>query len=148
MTVALFFVSVWRPWSPVEAPQASIAQAPPLPAKSLPTTPTPIAPTPLPSRTIAQPAPGWPLVQPVRRARDLHVRATAIAPPSAAPRPDPLIALTHAVQAIPEDAWNAMARAQDPLTTPELAIEPIAVPPLVTPPIADARVAPLAEGDR
>jgi hypothetical protein len=67
---------------------------------------------------------------------------------AAAPAPDPLIALTQAVQAIPEEAWQAaQARVHAPLTVPDVSIDPLIVPPLVTPPIPDASDAPLAPGE-
>jgi len=134
--VALMAVAWWRPRPSVDAPRRVIADA----GRPAPVTRVPPASRPgaravpdAPPRAAATPSP-----------RKRLARATSPAPPA----PDPLIALTRAVQAIPDDAWSAMARARDPLTTPGFAIEPIVVPPLVTPPIADAPAAPLAEGDR
>jgi hypothetical protein len=142
MTTVLVAVLLWRPWTPADAPRAVAAESRP-PATAAPAPPLASATPPL----IA------PIVVPPRRIVEepRRVRATSVpaATPTPAPRPDPLIALARAVQEIPEDAWSAMARAQEPLAaTPELTTEPIVVPPLVTPPIADAPAEPLAEGDR
>jgi hypothetical protein len=109
-----------------------------------------MTPAPLPGRPLTRGVPhAPPRVTGVRPMGESRLQAASLVPPRAVPpRPDPLIALTRAVQAIPDDTWSAMARAQAPLTTPELATDPIQVPPLVTPPITDAPLAPLAEGDR
>lgn len=133
-TTVLVAVSLWYSRPRVDAPPIARAPLPSRPiARAVPSAPALVAPTVAPSRPSSEP----------------RVRATSTTPSIAAPpAPDPLIALTRAVQEIPEDAWNSMARAQDPLSTPELATQPIVVPPLATPPIADAPAAPLAEGDR
>jgi hypothetical protein len=139
MTTALAAVLLWQPRATIDAPRERTANA--LPS----TAPAPLqaaAPGPMPSIAVP-PRP----VRPQRLARATRVDATS-APPVGVPGPDPLIALTRAVEQIPEDTWRAIARAQAPLSTPELEIAPIVVEPLVTPPIADAPAAPSAEGDR
>jgi len=139
-TTVLVVLMLWHPRAPSDAPPARSAQARPAATPApLPAVPPASAPS-----LVMPPRP----VRPQRFARASRVEATSVARSERSPELDPLIALTRAAQEIPEDVWNAMPRAQAPLTTPELRIQPIVVQPLVTPPIADAPAAPLAEGDR
>lgn len=139
-TTVLVVLMLWHPRAPSDAMLARIAGAQPsaAPAPLPAARPTAVPPLAVPPRG----------VRPQRLAHGPRVEATSAPPVDETPRPDPLIALARAVQQIPEEAWSAMARAQDPLTTPEFEIAPIVVPTLVTPPIADAPAAPLVEGDR
>jgi hypothetical protein len=143
---ALVALAFWQPWAPVDAPRVVAVARPPAasaPAASAATSPPPLS---------ARPAPVAPRAVSTRRLgpepRDVRATSVPATTPAPTPAPDPLIALTRAVQEIPEDAWSAMARAPEPLATPAFTIAPIVVAPLVTPPIADAPVEPLAEGDR
>jgi hypothetical protein len=63
-------------------------------------------------------------------------------------RPDPLLALMNAVQAIPDEAWDrGVALVQAPVTVAQVSLEPIAIAPLETPPITDAPAASVAPGE-
>jgi hypothetical protein len=88
---------------------------------------------------------------PVRPQRMPLPRVTATSPPASIDaRPsveDPLIALSRAVQEIPEEAWTAaLARSEEPIEVVDLSVPPIVVPPLVTPPIANSP-APSVQGE-
>jgi hypothetical protein len=63
-------------------------------------------------------------------------------------RPDPLLALMNAVQAIPDEAWDrGVALAQAPVAVTQVPLEPIAIAPLETPPITDAPAESVAPGE-
>jgi hypothetical protein len=76
-----------------------------------------------------------------------RVRAASAPAAEAARRPDPLVALVRAVQAIPEDAW-ARGTAAAEVVAPDVTIAPIAIAPLETPALADAPAEPIAPGER
>jgi hypothetical protein len=63
-------------------------------------------------------------------------------------RPDPLLALMDAVQAIPDEAWDrGVALVQSPVAVPQVPLQPIAIVPLETPPIVDAPAESIAPGE-
>jgi hypothetical protein len=63
-------------------------------------------------------------------------------------RPDPLLALMDAVQAIPDEAWDrGVTLVQSPVAVPRVSVEPIAIAPLETPPIVDAPAESTAPGE-
>jgi hypothetical protein len=142
LIVAALVARAWWPGSTPDAPRIAVVDERPRPAATAP------APSPSMQTTPAIPVAPAPAAQTRRLATSRVAATSAPAVEDRRPIEDPLIALTRAVQEIPEDAWSAMARAQEPLATPELETGPIVVPPLVTPPIADAPAEPLAEGDR
>ena len=60
-----------------------------------------------------------------------------------ATRPDPLVALVRAVQAIPEDAWRRGTAGVDE----SVSIDPIVVAPIETPSLPDLTSDPVAPGE-
>jgi hypothetical protein len=125
----------WWPATPVESPRvvisdgpAPVTLAPLLPQTSVVVSPVVTAPVP---------------VAPSRIGRATRVAATSMTPVKDAPRPDPLIALVRAVQAIPEAAWRAgVARVDSPVAVPEIELAPID-----TPPVGDKSTEPIAPGE-
>jgi hypothetical protein len=133
VAVAIVAAVVFWPRMPVsEAPRGAVKTLAPAPGP-LPATPPRVAPfASAPKR-----------VPPARLARAPQVAATSAPKPDEAPRPDPLIALVRAVQAIPEDAWRRGTSAADAPVT----IDPIVVAPLETPPLPDLSPEPVAPGE-
>jgi len=140
LTVALIAVSAWLSRTPggdgprvvVTVPSPTSAPLSPAPSTAAPSVPAPRQ------------------VEPTQVARAGRVTATSAPPPIDAPRPrpDPVLVLARALEAIPESAWDeAMARATAPIGVAELSVAPIVVAPLVTPPIADAPPAPPIQGE-
>jgi hypothetical protein len=81
----------------------------------------------------------------VSRASRASVAATSLSVETVRRR-DPLAALVHAVQAIPEDAW-ARGTSDTALAMPDVVVAPIAIPPLETSAIIDGPAEPLAPGE-
>ena len=121
----------WRsrapePGSTVERRPANpaVVATPPAPSAP-PVTPVPVAPERVATAPPAPRSPG--------RRRSVPVQATSAVPTTPeSSRPDPLVALVRAVQAIPEDAWDAASAGTD------VTLSPIAIAPLETPPIPEA----------
>jgi len=123
-------LAFWRgrapePGSTVERRPANpaVVATPPAPSAP-PAAPGPVAPERVATASRAPRSPG--------RRRNVAVQATSALPTTPeSSRPDPLIALVRAVQAIPEDAWARGVAGTD------VTISPIAIAPLETPPIPD-----------
>ena len=119
----------------------------PAPASATVPPPTSDVPVPPPERTRAASA-TVPTGDSGRRrgpAVPARSRPDVVAP---ARRPDPLIALMDAVQAIPDEAWDrGVTLVQSPVAVPRVSVEPIAIAPLETPPIVDAPAESTAPGE-
>jgi len=131
---ALVVAFVFWPWThPTEAPRVAVRTAPAPAPRVLPSQPVRVTPS------ASAPAP----FRPTRVARASQVAATSAPRPDESPRPDPLIALVRAVQAIPEEAWTRGTSAADA----EVTIAPIVVAPIETPPLPDLSAEPVAPGE-
>jgi hypothetical protein len=124
-------VVFWPRTHAIDTPRVAVASPAPAPAV-LPASPAPVSPI----------APAPPRVRPTRVARTPQVAATSAPRPDETPRPDPLIALVRAVQAIPEDAWQRGTSADAPVT-----VDPLVVAPIETPPLPDLAPEPVAPGE-
>jgi len=130
LVVAFVF---WPRTHPTEAPRVAVRTAPAPAPRVLPSQPVRVTPS------ASAPAP----FRPTRVARASQVAATSAPRPDESPRPDPLIALVRAVQAIPEEAWTRGTSAADA----EVTIAPIVVAPIETPPLPDLSAEPVAPGE-